>query len=396
VFQGINCVVIMAVMFVPCYQIGDESERDAQASLSRSVPTAEERASAYTAGMERARLAVGELGMNFSADVPAPTYQPKLPRVSTKHVTVSGPAPLSYEEDAELGADPDSDDADFVSSFVAQFRAHTDGSDDVTEPSVVSAAAASHSLRHSTAEATVPCLPDDDDTCSDQGAMSLITAVLPMAAFSRDSDVVVDDIAVSMSDLGMPLMSESPAEVRTTEEAVPEESSSGSSTAVTEHSRVPVLRVFVDGRWQEILLSAALAMLRINRRLSADRMLRITQAMSQKATVQANAMVNEQWLVPSLYVCVRFETTMEIGKVVSIGAFKAKGRGVAYCTEPVSLTTRQEGLFVWLSWLEVATDIEAIRTCPDFVTEPEIPLYSPLYQYYKPFYTDPGVMFPCR
>jgi hypothetical protein len=66
--------------------------------------------------------------------------------------------------------------------------------------------------------------------------------------------------------------------------------------------------------------------------------------------------------------------------VVSIGAFKAKGRGVAYCTEPVSLTTRQEGLFVWLSWLEVARDIEAIRTCPDFVTEPEVPLHSPLYQ----------------
>jgi hypothetical protein len=79
---------------------------------------------------------------------------------------------------------------------------------------------------------------------------------------------------------------------------------------------------------------------------------------------------------------------------VSIGAFKGKGSGVSYCTEPVSLTIRQEGLFVWLSWLEVATEANALRKSADF-TDPAVPLHSPLYRYYKPFYGDPGVLVSC-
>jgi hypothetical protein len=263
--------------------------------------------------------------------------------------------------DSDSENDPDSDAVDYIHSFVAQFRTETNDADvpvsardtaagDAASQAVPASGSfrgAAQSLQSSSGAkmspdisdvtADIPCLTSgerDDGTGEETGSgtVDLMCAVLSPRDFS-DNLVSEADLAADMDRIvnadcldgpsALPSTSTQAASpdlpVQELEHTTPTcvAATSSPPTTVLEKSKVkaktPVIHVLFSGRWTDILLSAALAMLRVNRRLSADRMIRMTQAMTQKSIMQQESITTDAWLVPSMYVCIRFESTMEIG-----------------------------------------------------------------------------------
>jgi hypothetical protein len=159
---------------------------------------------------------------------------------------------------------------------------------------------------------------------------------------------------------------------------------------------VPTLAVSVGGQLMRMPLSAAIAMLRINRTLSADRMLRICQAVKQRATCCVDLSTTDAWLVPSVYILVRFERKLELGRVVSLGTRKARGKSVVYSREPVSLTEQPAGMLVFCMWLEeVDVAVPSTTVSPQARSRDDASVVVdvsglPVFRYHDKLYSEPG------
>jgi hypothetical protein len=102
-----------------------------------------------------------------------------------------------------------------------------------------------------------------------------------------------------------------------------------------------------------IALSSALALLRVNFSLSADRALRIINASKQRLSVLDDVPGDFISLGTNVAVAVAMDTGIEIGCVICIGALgKGRSSQIVACGAPVSLKEHPAGLLVWLKWFD--------------------------------------------
>ena len=116
--------------------------------------------------------------------------------------------------------------------------------------------------------------------------------------------------------------------------------------------RIMINTVTPDGT-KAIALSSALALLRVNFSLSADRALRIINASKQRLSVLDDVPGDFISLGTNVAVAVAMDTGIEIGCVICIGALgKGRSSQIVACGAPVSLKEHPAGLLVWLKWFD--------------------------------------------
>lgn len=153
----------------------------------------------------------------------------------------------------------------------------------------------------------------------------------------------------------------------------------------------PLLNVVVKGKSMTLPLSAVLALLRVNFALSADRAVRIAEAVRQKATLCSPS--NESVTCGS-YVGVLMDTGLEFGMVDRIGAFKSRGSGIVYTRNAVSLSVIPRGLQVWFKWFEKVPveELVGIDGLPSDCSTGAVPLY----RHHALYYVAPGTSCVCN
>jgi len=138
----------------------------------------------------------------------------------------------------------------------------------------------------------------------------------------------------------------------------------------------PFVSVLTTSGPTRLMISHVLAMLRVNSASSPDRMVRIAQAMKQKLQLQdlTDKLNDDMMIFVGMTCAVRFEEQYYYGKVERIGSI-TKSKAVIETTDPVSLFSRKEGLYVWCRWLELVAD--SVRNLNEIAEEPaaDVPVY---------------------
>lgn len=141
-----------------------------------------------------------------------------------------------------------------------------------------------------------------------------------------------------------------------------------------------------------ISVSHFLAMKRCNKKLSADRLLRIAQTRKQQGSIDDLKSLDDSdnHVAPGVYCAVRFEKSLEFGCVTRMGLVKGKsGKQILETIKPLSLEAdkRPGGYLVWMRWLDLVPEVDrGGSTAGD-----EPPVSSPLFRFGQ-HYSDPGML----